>query len=124
MTKYCRIVIGRAVFKCHSVQQLSIHTLSDPLIVLRAAGVLLLGTRQGEPCKEYQSVTGLTETQPFTHSHNVESPINLTSCLWIVGGNWSTWRKATQAQREHANFTASVGQQVGTHDFLAVRQEC
>ena len=43
-------------------------------------------------------------TLAFIPMDSLESPINL-SMFWTVGRSWSTWRKPTHAQGEHANST-------------------
>lgn len=59
------------------------------------------GPQLGTPWISRQFVTGLTQrhkqplTRMFLPMDKGEQPTNPT-CLWIVGGGWSTWREATQ----------------------------
>jgi len=48
-----------------------------------------------------------TENHSCSHSHlrTIQSPINLTACLWTVGGSWRTGREPMLRRGEHANST-------------------
>ncbi|KAK3551231.1 hypothetical protein QTP70_013815 [Hemibagrus guttatus] len=68
------------------------HTLASELVIQRHS-VQCVIEYQGQP------ITGHTHTHSLTQSHttgNLETPISLEACLWIVGGNRSIWRKPTK----------------------------
>ena len=62
-----------------------------------------LGERRGSPWTDHQSITGShRDEQPHTLLRTVlETPINLTACVWTVGGSRRTRREPGENPRIH-----------------------
>lgn len=48
------------------------------------------------------------------------SQLTYETCIWTVGGNCGTWRKATHARKEHANSSQKRPGQDSNQDLLTV----